>query len=54
MQLTVLLDMNINYIVNCWVLEVSSELSECTEDEMKTFNEDILCSHGISTISIYN
>ncbi|XP_031586324.1 ubiquitin carboxyl-terminal hydrolase 48 isoform X1 [Oreochromis aureus] len=26
--------------------EFSSELSECTEDEMKTFNEDIVCSHG--------
>uniref|UniRef100_A0A669DNH7 Ubiquitin carboxyl-terminal hydrolase 48 n=1 Tax=Oreochromis niloticus TaxID=8128 RepID=A0A669DNH7_ORENI len=24
----------------------NNKLSECTEDEMKTFNEDIVCSHG--------
>lgn len=33
--------------ITCLFAEFSSELSECTEDEMKTFNEDIVCSHGI-------
>lgn len=34
-------------------LEFGSELSEGNEEEMKTFNEDIVCSHGTvpSTVS---
>lgn len=32
--------------MNCVIVEFGPELSEGTEDEMKTFNEDIVCSHG--------
>lgn len=28
------------------IVEFGPELSEGNEDEMKTFNEDIVCSHG--------
>lgn len=30
----------------CLIVEFGPELSEGNEDEMKTFNEDVVCSHG--------
>lgn len=33
-------------MLNCLIEEFGSELSEGNEDEMKTFNQDIVCSHG--------
>ena len=32
--------------------EFGPELSEGNEDEMKTFNEDIVCSHGTLSLLI--
>jgi len=32
----------------CLIVEFGSELSEGNEDDMKTFNEDIVCTHGTS------
>lgn len=36
----------LTFSVNCFIEEFGPELSEGNEDEMKTFNEDIVCSHG--------
>lgn len=41
--------MNLHLPVNCVIAEFGSELPEGAEEEMKTFNEDILCSHGAHT-----
>lgn len=35
------------------LLDCSPEVSEGNEEEMKTFNEDIVCSHGMFTWSMF-